>query len=1412
MELDLLPYLAARMALVDPPEAVMATLISPELAVTASFAVSRLGLSEGRRDCWLDFFQSPKRAAVKVTVEGDDSDVDFAVLKLEKPLELPTTELVLSAEPVREYAAWESLAIGLPFPSGIRIDGRVEGIVFVENRSLLKLSVNNWPGDIFRFSGAPVMVGGKVVGIIGGLTKSAQSSGTSYAYWYAVPVSEMIKSKATNAIRELLNLPEPQEEAGASAGAEPETPSQTDEIKALLARLGDNSSEVRVAAVNALGTEMFKEPDVRRAVAGLIDDPNKSVRAAALRALTEVMSYDNEIRAAAIMRLEDRSSEVRVAAVLALASLADIDDEVKRALVGKTTDHNSGVRTAAVSALKPVAATDEAVKSVLDSSTPGTSVESEGGSPSPTETDDPSASQAAATTAPVSAEPDTGKLFGRLSPSARRAIRHALGMSSLVWTNYQLGRRNSGELSQEEYDVAVKEPPFIPLEYLIAGLFENEGGPTRRLFLGMDVDDSKLAALAAPTFLPPRTQYAPVKFEELPYLAPETTRAMLAARDKADEMKAPQIDSRYLLYGALSIKENKLVTQLAEAGIRQEDVPLTDAPAPAMTAQTIARLNSDNAEGEDLLDITPDVNALSSVIAARDVATPLSIGLFGDWGSGKSFFMGKMRGQIKEFMDTARKARGQSAYCDNVVQIEFNAWSYQEGDLWASLITDIFEGLAKSIDDDLKLSEGTDPATAKARLLASMASARDVLAEQERKLVAAEKELQAGEKQFETLKKIGTKDVIREAYRVIVEEPEVKERLDAAAEQLHIPEAERALGDLQIELLGIKNTWSAFRLAFKGWSRPRDWIIPIAVLGGIALLIWGAVPLLLRLKVDAAIAWVGTLIPPLLVAGKRLAPVLKQAGKAAAIIKKIRKSHEQKLQEAKEKQQAQALKKLDDAQLRVKQAKENLKNVQQSLEDMRADKQLLDFVRQRSLSTDYTSQLGTVARARRDFKRLSDLMEEARKEHQAKGTKDEKTTDSLELPRIDRIVLYIDDLDRCSEDKVVKVLEAVHLLLAFKLFVVIVAVDSRWLLHSLRQHSTAFKATTKGPGISDEEDTHWESTPLNYLEKIFQIPFYLRPMRARGFDRLVHSVIGDVLSESAPDTKVEKTLEIAKIAKPDAIAGARQQATQKTSQSTEAENTKAMAASTVKAASSVTLPPIAADAAGAASTAAEIATTEATAADLKSESSAHPDKDKPGAGIQAKTDAAESGTKRERMAPAADANPAALQLRDWEREFMAKLHPLIMSPRSAKRFINIYRLMRVSITNERDLAAFVGNKRGGQHRAALLLLAILTGYPAEATDILRDLLEEERPETWWQYVDGLEARWKDPLKSSSGSGSINRQRRRDLMDNLRSLRGEIPEAQSCDQFVKWASKVARYSFESGRVLMILKDESDSETD
>src|SRR5262249_5434867 len=150
---------------------------------------------------------------------------------------------------------------------------------------------------------------------------------------------------------------------------------------------------------------------------------------------------------------------------------------------------------------------------------------------------------------------------------------------------------------------------------------------------------------------------------------------------------------------------------------------------------------------------------------------------------------------------------------------------------------------------------------------------------------------------------------------------------------------------------------------------------------------------------------------------------------------------------------------------------------------------------------DYSRHLGLIARARLDFGKLSELLAATRAE--AGGAPDAVPS----LPRVDRIILYIDDLDRCPEDKVVDVLQAVHLLLAFPLFVVVVGVDSRWLLHSLRQRSKAFAGQNGAEaGLSAEEIAEWRTTPLNYLEKIFQIPFTLRPMAQTGFGKLIEDL------------------------------------------------------------------------------------------------------------------------------------------------------------------------------------------------------------------------------------------------------------------------------------------------------------------
>ncbi|MEV6139260.1 P-loop NTPase fold protein [Nocardia sp. NPDC051990] len=117
---------------------------------------------------------------------------------------------------------------------------------------------------------------------------------------------------------------------------------------------------------------------------------------------------------------------------------------------------------------------------------------------------------------------------------------------------------------------------------------------------------------------------------------------------------------------------------------------------------------------------------------------------------------------------------------------------------------------------------------------------------------------------------------------------------------------------------------------------------------------------------------------------------------------------------------------------------------------------------------------------------------------------------------VDRIVLYIDDLDRCRPDQVVEVLQAVHLLLAFELFVVVVGVDPNWLLRSLRSQ---YADLLRDGLVVSPEDWH---TPEDYLEKILNIPLALPAMPSGSLDRLLRSfanVRADIGSTETSDSQ-----------------------------------------------------------------------------------------------------------------------------------------------------------------------------------------------------------------------------------------------------------------------------------------------------
>lgn len=123
-------------------------------------------------------------------------------------------------------------------------------------------------------------------------------------------------------------------------------------------------------------------------------------------------------------------------------------------------------------------------------------------------------------------------------------------------------------------------------------------------------------------------------------------------------------------------------------------------------------------------------------------------------------------------------------------------------------------------------------------------------------------------------------------------------------------------------------------------------------------------------------------------------------------------------------------------------------------------RKLIDDVRR----DRYEQYRGLLSRVHEDLRALDRDIRDAWTEWQLAGAQGP--------PPLERIVLYIDDLDRCSPRKVVDVLAAVHLLLAMPLFVVVVAVDPRWLRRCLDE-----------VGLSSE-----------YLDKVFQIVYTLRPL------------------------------------------------------------------------------------------------------------------------------------------------------------------------------------------------------------------------------------------------------------------------------------------------------------------------------
>jgi len=519
-----------------------------------------------------------------------------------------------------------------------------------------------------------------------------------------------------------------------------------------------------------------------------------------------------------------------------------------------------------------------------------------------------------------------------------------------------------------------------------------------------------------------------------------------------------------------------------------------------ISENTFTDINNDNVISlkDDGLSIADDVDAIAKLITYEKLKPPLSIALFGKWGSGKSTFMKILEDRVEELSNL-----NNDLFCNSICHIKFNAWHYSDTNLWASLVSHIFKDLDKYINKNNyedKISIYTELLDSqKDKLREKRCEKRKVKKESIkniRKIKGIEEEKINTTKE---IKKLELNDIKKE---ILKDERIQKELLEIGAKI-----------DLKYgkEITSIINTYNDLQTTIGIYKKAINifyndqyfiWFL------GVFLFILGV-----NIHFDSFYIYLASIIGVLYKGQELIKEYLEKIKPITETLKVFIENYENKENEIKRKKEEQKIelqKKIDDNNLKIKGIEEQIQveknkidNIKKEIEKIKTGEYLANFIADRSNSNDYKQHLGLISVIREDFEQL--------KKHLKELGYNPKYN-------VERIVLYIDDLDRCPEDKVVKVLEAIHLLLAFDLFVVIVGVDSRWITNSL----------IKSYDLSNKEDADDnKATSYDYLEKIFQIPFKVKPLtnnsKSTLLDKLLENDIYDNKNENAllNDTGIE---------------------------------------------------------------------------------------------------------------------------------------------------------------------------------------------------------------------------------------------------------------------------------------------------
>lgn len=456
----------------------------------------------------------------------------------------------------------------------------------------------------------------------------------------------------------------------------------------------------------------------------------------------------------------------------------------------------------------------------------------------------------------------------------------------------------------------------------------------------------------------------------------------------------------------------------------------------------------------------------------------LALGVFGDWGSGKSSFLLLMENEIQNLCaavrDTAASLPGRrSPFIENAKCVRFNVWEYNDSQLLLSLANRTFDTLNnKRVEEEI----ARELKGAVLNWRNSSKGVQEALQRAEQDKHSAMKEIVAANEVSKTDKWTAWKKALQ-AFNTQLKTNLTSDETEASTPRplafVLRDQVESGVRDFDVwlimkDLKDLRNVPAQVRGAMVGFATIAGIFAILAFQGG-------------KLPLAPLLAFVAGALP-----------LLNHARKLAAIAA----DYARDVAAAERKQKAA----MRDAELNRAQADEEIDRKQRELATLDAkldrfaggtrDQRYDYFLSESSLLQQLSDEAGLTSRVRRAFEVLNNMIRDKQKsvvpqaeqpsDDDAMREKEESVRARSSLP--EKIVFFIDELDRCRAKQVVRMLEAIHLLLAFENFTVVVAVDSRWLEGALLTVFERELASTR----RKDDIVH------EYIEKIIQVPIRVR--------------------------------------------------------------------------------------------------------------------------------------------------------------------------------------------------------------------------------------------------------------------------------------------------------------------------------